>query len=308
MIDTPVKSFDGLMPFAGSDLNVREHERDLAALKAFMDAPQARAVLCHKGLVALAPDLSLISCKPKDLIGANIFDPGPVFLGTDARGPIFAFSVDMPVTVNNTTLSASDFQDLRMVGGRMTPLDMALAGRARSLFDWHYNHRFCSKCGQISQPRDGGVKRRCASANCETEHFPRVNPVAIMLVVNGDHCLLGRGHGWPEGMYSSLAGFVSPGESLEEACIREVKEEVNLDVHSPRYLFSQPWPWPSQLMMGMICYADSRDITIDKNEIDDARWFSKDTVQAVYDKQSDAFLRPARIAIAHHLLKFWLAE
>ena len=141
-----------------------------------------------------------------------------------------------------------------------------------------------------------------------TEHFPRINPVVIMMITHGDDCLLGAGHNYPEGAVSTLAGFISPGETPEEAVIREVKEEVGIDVGPPTYIFSQPWPYPGQLMMGFSCEAQSREITIDPVELREAHWFSKDIVRAVFTKESDAFLRPPRFTIAHHLLKRWLSE
>jgi len=129
-----------------------------------------------------------------------------------------------------------------------------------------------------------------------------------MLVINGDDCLLGRGHNWPEGAYSALAGFVSPGETLEEGCAREIMEEVGVKIKNPRYIFSQPWPFPSQLMMGLICETDERELTIDKNEIEEAKWFSREEVEAVFAKRSEVFRRPPRFTIAHHLLQHWLKE
>jgi len=129
-----------------------------------------------------------------------------------------------------------------------------------------------------------------------------------MLILRGDNCLLGRSEGWPEGAYSTLAGFVSPGESIEEACIRESKEEVNVDVRNVEYVFSQPWPFPSQLMIGLTCETDDEAFTVNPNELEKAQWFTKDEVKAVFAKESQVFLRPPRFTIAHHLLKRWISE
>lgn len=290
------------MPFTGSGVDVREDDRDPDSLRAFADNQSARAIVFHKGQPALTPDMALQTFKLDALIGTNLFDPGPMFLGTDEQGPLFAFNVEDPTSV----ATEEAFQPLRMVGGRLPAKDLAIAGRARSLFDWHHNHLFCAKCGTPSAPAESGMKRVCPS--CKAEHFPRVNPVAIMLIIYEDACLLGRGHGWPDGYYSALAGFVSPGESLEEACIREVKEEVDVDVRNVEYVFSQPWPFPSQLMMGLICYADNRKFTVNPKEIEAAKWVSKDEVRAVFNKTGDAFMRPPRVTIAHQLLKHWIAE
>ena len=288
------------MPFAGGLLDHVETQRSPTELQAFVAQPNARCICFHNGSPALRREGGLKRIHPSELIGRNLIDPGPIFLGLEGDAPIFAASVQNPTDVTVADL----FQDLRSATRMLNPEEMAVAGRAKSLLDWHINHRFCSKCGQVSQPEDGGLKRKCPS--CETEHFPRVNPVVIMLILSGDKVLLGRGAGWPEGAMSALAGFISPGESMEEAVARETFEEVGLKIRNPRYIFSQPWPWPSQLMMGVICDAESEVIKINEAELEDAKWFTKDDVQAVYDKTGDAFLRLPRFTIAHHLLRHWL--
>jgi len=289
-----------IMPFAGGTLDHVETQRSPAELQTFVADPKARSICFHKGSPALRREGGLKRIHPSELIGRNLIDPGPIFLGLEDGAPIFAASLQNPTDVTLEEL----FQDLRSAARMLSPEDMALAGRAKSLLDWHFNHRFCAKCGQVSQPEEGGIKRKCPS--CETEHFPRVNPVVIMLILSGDKVLLGRGAGWPEGAMSALAGFISPGESMEEAVTRETFEEVGIKIKNPRYIFSQPWPWPSQLMMGVVCEADSEELTINKSELEDAKWFTKDEVQAVYNKTGDAFLRLPRFTIAHHLLRHWL--
>ena len=292
---------DFKMPFADSGLDAREDARDPKSVETFLKDKTARATIFYQGKPALNDDFSLLYVKPQALKGANVFDPGPLFLGTDATGPVFAFSIEAPIDI----APEEAFHPLRMVGGKMPHADLGIAGRARSLLDWHRTHIFCAACGEKTYPQDSGLKRACGS--CSTEHFPRVNPVVIMLVLDGENCLLGRGPGWPEGYYSALAGFVSPGESIEEACIREVNEEVGVHVRDVEYVFSQPWPFPSQLMMGLICHADDQKLTINKDEIEDAKWVTKDEVRAVFNKASDSFVRPPRVTIAHQLLKHWLA-
>lgn len=288
------------MPFAGTDIDACEHERDAETLASHLKDPTSRALLLDSGKLALEADGTLKFVHPKDLVGQNIADPGPLYLGKVNGAPLFAFSI---AALNDLTPPQS-FQDMRAIATRLRPDELALAGRAKSLLDWHNTHVFCSNCGKKSAPHQGGMTRRCGA--CETDHFPRVNPVTIMLVINGDKCLLGRGHGWPDGAFSALAGFISQGETIEEGCAREVFEEVGLKVTNPRYVFSQPWPFPSQLMIGMICETDETELTIDAKEIDDAQWFSKETVKAVFAKQSDAFMRLPRFTIAHHLLRHWI--
>ena len=291
-----------IMPFAGGTLDHAETRRSADELQAFVAQPNARCICFHKGAPALRREGGLKRIHPSELIGRNLIDPGPIFLGLEGDVPFFAASVQNPTDITDEDL----FIELRTATRMLNPQEMALAGRAKSLLDWHFNHRYCSKCGQISQPKEGGIKRKCPS--CETEHFPRVNPVVIMLILSGDKVLLGRGAGWPEGAMSALAGFISPGESMEEAVARETFEEVGLLIKNPRYIFSQPWPWPSQLMMGVICEAKSEDLNINNAELEDAQWFTKDEVQAVYNKTGEAFLRLPRFTIAHHLLRYWLED
>jgi len=181
-----------------------------------------------------------------------------------------------------------------------------LAGRARSIFDWHRTHPFCAQCGAGTTSAEGGAKRVCGS--CETEHFPRVNPVVIFLIEHEDSVLLGRGNGWPPGYYSALAGFVSPGETIEEAASREGMEEVGARLSDHRYMFCQPWPFPSQLMIGLISQAADKTVRVDEKELEAANWFTRAEVQAVFDGTGEAFMRPMRSTIAHQLLRAWLSD
>jgi len=289
-----------IMPFGGGNIEGCEHERDQEHLQSFINDPNAKALLLDQGRPALNPKGGLKWVKPTDLIGQNIADPGPLFLGKQDGTPVFAFSIE----TENAITEAESFQDMRTVASQLSPVELALAGQAKSLMDWHPDPRFCAKCGAGSRRDRGGTTRKCDS--CGADHFPRVNPVTIMLVINGDDCLLGRGHNWPDGAYSALAGFISPGETVEEGCAREIYEEVGLTIKNPRYIFSQPWPFPSQLMMGLICETNERELTIDKNEIQDAKWFSREEVEAVFAKRSEVFRRPPRFTIAHQLLRYWL--
>lgn len=291
-----------IMPFAGSSLDFMEIGRTPEQIKSYLEDPRAKAFIFVKGRPALTEDFSPITPHPNAVMKENSFDPGALFLGLREGAPIFAFNL----AEDNQAAPPESFQDMRFIASRMNPDDLATIGRARSFLDWHYNHNFCAKCGHKTDAQLSGLHRKCPS--CETEHYPRVNPVVIMMVTHGDHCLLGAGHNFPEGALSALAGFVSPGETPEEAVLREVEEEVGLKVKTPRYVFSQPWPFPSQLMMGFTCEALNRDITVNKDELREAKWVSKETVRAVFGKTSDAFSRPPRFTIAHHLLRHWLSE
>lgn len=187
----------------------------------------------------------------------------------------------------------------------LAPDQIALYGGARSLIDWHARHGFCAKCGGPTTVGKGGWQRNCSA--CGAEHFPRTDPVVIMLAESGDDVLVGRQPMFPKGSYSALAGFVEPGESLEEAVARELFEEAGIRVSSVRYVASQPWPFPSSLMVGCIAVADGREITLDTNELEDAKWVSRAQVRAALDGELAAgFTVPPAMAIAHTLLTRWI--
>jgi NAD+ diphosphatase len=184
--------------------------------------------------------------------------------------------------------------------------DLALFGAARSVLDWHARHRFCARCGKPTAPAKGGWQRDCGE--CGAQHFPRVDPVAIMLVECEGRVLLGRQSRFPPNSFSALAGFVEPGETIEEAVVREVFEEAGVRVRDVQYVASQPWPFPSQLMIGCLGFADSLELAIDHTEIDEARWFTRAEVAEAMAKghESASFLPPPPQAIAYHLLRRWL--
>ena len=222
-----------------------------------------------------------------------------VFLGLDEAGtPHFA------ANLKPEAAAAGEVWDARAAAMKMKDARMAVLGQARSLLAWHSTHRFCSKCGQPSVIDKGGYGRNCTAEACRAEHFPRVDPVVIMLAVDGDSCLVGRQPHFGPGMYSALAGFAEPGESLEEAVRREVWEEAGIRTGRVRYVASQPWPFPNNLMIGCFAEALSRDIRIDETELEDARWFTRDEVRAALAGEGP-FGCPPRIAIARHLLETW---
>jgi NAD+ diphosphatase len=192
--------------------------------------------------------------------------------------------------------------------GRLPPAELALYGGARSLADWHARHRFCAKCGAPTTLAKGGWQRDCPA--CAAQHFPRTDPVAIMLVEHDGDLLLGRSTRFPPRSYSALAGFVEPGESVEEAVAREVLEEAGVRVHSVRYIASQPWPFPSQLMLGCHSLAEGRDLAVDYTELEDARWFTRAEVAEALALGADSpgLLAPPKYAIAHSLLEWWLEQ
>lgn len=197
------------------------------------------------------------------------------------------------------------FAEMRGVMTRLDPVDAAMASTARALLNWHGSHRFCSACGQPSGMIQGGWQRKCPS--CRASHFPRTDPVVIMLVLNGNRALMGRSPGWPEGMYSALAGFVEPGETPEAAVRREVFEETGIRVRDPRYVAAQPWAFPNSLMLGYVALADESEIRLD-NELDDALWISREDMVSVMAGTHPRVRRPRPGAIAHELVSRWLAD
>ena len=198
--------------------------------------------------------------------------------------------------------------DLRAlaVQGLLPPDELAILAQARSFLLWHQRHRFCAQCGAATQVSDHGCKRHCLA--CDAEHFPRTDPVVILTVTHGDKLLLGRGLNFPEGLYSALAGFMEPGETIEEAAARELWEETGIEAQDLRYVASQPWPFPSSLMIGLIGTARTADIRIDPTEIADARWFSKAEAEALLaGTHPENLVAPKPYAIAYHLVRAALA-
>ena len=191
----------------------------------------------------------------------------------------------------------------------LEPGDLALYGGARSIVDWHARHRFCAQCGGPTVMAKGGWQRSCDKdqGGCGAQHFPRTDPVTIMLAEYDGKLMLGRGKGWPEGSFSALAGFVEPGETIEEAVAREVFEESGVRVRDVSYIASQPWPFPSQLMIGCHSHADDDALTIDETEMAEIKWFTREEVTA--SLQGDGpFRAPPRYAIAHTLMTWWLEQ
>jgi NAD+ diphosphatase len=198
------------------------------------------------------------------------------------------------------------FVDLRGVALQLPAADAGILATAKAMFEWRRKHRHCANCGEPSLPADGGWKRICPA--CNAEHFPRTDPVVIMLPVRGESCLMGRQAAWPKGMYSALAGFVEPGESIEEACARELFEEAALRTLSVRYHSTQPWPYPSSLMIGLIAEVENEDASPDQTELEEVRWFTREEAKSLLAGEFKDVWAPPPLAIAHHLLKAWASE
>lgn len=228
-----------------------------------------------------------------------------VFIGLKDGAPIFA-----RVGAHGDARHALDQAEARALIMSLEERDLAIYAGARSLVDWHARHRFCPNCGKSTRIAKGGWERDCDkdSGGCGAPHFPRTDPVAIMLVEHDGDLLLGRNTRFPPRSYSALAGFIEPGESLEEAVSRETLEEAGVEVRDVSYVASQPWPFPSQLMIGCHGFATSRVLTIDKTELDDARWFTRAQVAESLERgrEAESFVPPPHQAIAYTLLAWWL--
>jgi len=205
---------------------------------------------------------------------------------------------------------AGKFIDVRSIAPTLPVGQSGILAQARSLLDWHARHGFCAQCGTPTVMREGGITRQCSNEACKAQHFPRTDPVVIMLVLHGDNCLFGRQATFPPGVYSALAGFVDQGESIEEAVRREVTEEVGIECGAVRYIASQPWPFPSSLMIGCQAEALTEEITIDPQEIDDAQWFHRDQVREMVAKAggTEGLRMPLSMSLAYQLAVRWLDE
>ena len=232
-----------------------------------------------------------------------------LFLGLWKGAPVFAVEVEGSVDPTAGPLrGVGVFHEMREAAALLSGPDAAMAGTAKSLFDWRRRHGFCAACGTLSEDACGGWKRVCPA--CATEHFPRVDPVTIMLPIyrGGDEprCLLGRQASWPEGRMSALAGFLEPGETIEEACAREIEEEAGLTVTAVRSHSSQPWPFPSQLMIGLIAEVDSEDAAPDQTELEAVAWLTRDEARACLAGMHPTIKAPPGIAIARTLMQAWV--
>lgn len=263
-------------------------------LKPFVAPPEA------PGAVWLSPDVAL----PLAAGGTE-----PIFLGIAEGVAHFALDVSGEANAEARTALAGrgNFVDLRAAAGELPAGDAAVLAQAKSLVGWHASHRFCPACGAPTEAGEAGYLRQCTRDSCRTQHFPRTDPVVIMMVVRGDRCLLGRQPRFPPEMFSALAGFVEPGESVEEAVRREVREEAGIEVGEVRYHSSQPWPFPSSLMLGCFARALTEEIRICPVELEEARWVPREDLRVVLQGARDRGLRaPAPLAIAHQLMKAWV--
>jgi NAD+ diphosphatase len=232
-----------------------------------------------------------------------------VFLGLNGDAGLFGVALDPDTTKALKGRDDLVVTDLRSIAvqGLLAPDHLAPLAEAKALLAWHARHRFCSNCGARTNMVQAGWKRECPS--CKVEHFPRTDPVVIMLAIDGDRCLLGRAGRFVTNMWSCLAGFIEPGESIEEAARRETLEEAGIVCGEVRYFRSQPWPFPMSLMIGCHARATTSEITVDRTELEDARWFTREETALMFMGQHPEKISiPPPIAIAHHIIRAWVEE
>jgi NAD+ diphosphatase len=310
--------------FGGAPLDrVSERRDDDATVAALRARPDAKAVLIARDMPILprgeAPSAPFFPLAEVERLGGARIE---ALLGIEAAGaPVFAALLP-DGAVEEIADHSDGFLDRRQlvipgrddlalidlrsiaVQGLVGAEALAVLGQAKAILSWHARHGFCANCGAATRPAAAGWRRECDV--CKAQHFPRTDPVVIMLALEGERCLLGRQSRWPKGMYSCLAGFVEPGEAIEEAVRREIREESGIACGEIAYLASQPWPFPSSLMIGCFARALSRDIVVDGEELEDARWFTRDEVMAMFDKRHpEGLTTPMPMAIAHHILRVW---
>lgn len=276
-----------MIPFTNTPVDrAAEKRKDSSWLQARLADPATIVIALHEGRPILR-DGTLAHLSPN---GSELF------LGVDENDvAYFAIETD-----------AEAGEDFRAVILTLPEREAALAATARSLFEWHRRHPFCSVCGQASSVAAAGWQRVCPS--CKAEHFPRVDPVVIMLPIFNDRCLLGRQFAWPPGRMSALAGFLEPGETIEEACAREVLEEAGLVTTRVTYFGSQPWPFPSSLMIGLFAEVSNDRAVPDGTELEEVRWLTRAEARAVLDGSHPEVLAPSPLGISRHLIVAWANE
>lgn len=312
--------------FGGSGLDrAAEVRGDDATLEQAISKGQAQTILIWRGKPLITTD------EPGALVRLNMDHPvlaetktPAILLGREDDGRlIFAHDISawVPEGLDDSQLDqfldpseqhhpalpdTQCFAELRRIMTHLTARDAELAATAKAIFSWHLSHRFCARCGHESEMIASGWQRSCPS--CQGQHFPRTDPVVIMLITKGNSVLLGRSPGWPDGMYSLLAGFIEPGETMEAAVRREVMEEAGIAVGQVSYLASQPWAFPSSLMFGCHGEALETEITLDPVELEDALWVTREELMQAMAGQHPVLLPARKGAIAHFLLHNWLAD
>jgi NAD+ diphosphatase len=285
--------------------HLRNNEPKMLALEG---KPDTRAYVVHRDSLVVNKEngssRALLTIDEALKYGAN---PGTIFLGLRDGAAVFGMGISAPAIENLVGREDVAVAELRgmVMQGVVPPDQLSAIAVAKSLVNWHQRHGYCANCGTRTGMTEAGWKRECP--NCKAEHFPRTDPVVIMLVTAGEKCLMGRQKHFAPGMYSCLAGFVEAAETIEDAVRREILEESGIRCTDVNYYMTQPWPYPSSLMIGCTARATSEDIVVDHSELEDARWFDRDEAALMLKRQHpDGLAGPHPFAIAHHLLGRWV--
>jgi len=285
--------------FAGAFVDRSGHKRkDSSWLEATEVCTDARFVPVWHDKCLTRDDPPRIALLTRAAVGDLPAGSGAIFLGVFNDKPSFAIALDDDC--ESPLQDAGQFHDLRYLGSALPADEANLAAHAMALITWHRLQNFCGICGATTRAESGGNTRVCSDDTCATRIFPRVDPAIIVLVTKDDKCLLGRQSSWPENRYSTIAGFVEPGESLEDAVRREVREETDIEVGGVEYDSSQPWPFPASLMLGFTASAETSEIHLNDGELEDAQWFSRKELKSGFPKL------PYRVSIARRLVDNWL--
>jgi NAD+ diphosphatase len=303
----PLTSF--MNTFSGNPLNrASDRRKDDAWLAEQLHAPESLGFALWNGkpfVEKTADGGTQIAYLPAKMIDELAGGPERLlFMGLWKDTAIFA--VDLEGTsdpADGPLAGLGRFEEMRGLAMRLPATEAAICGTDKGMFEWRRKHKHCSVCGEPSEPAEGGWKRQCPA--CKSEHFPRTDPVVIMLAVHEDRCMLGRQEMWPKGMFSALAGFLEPGESIEEACARELEEEAGLKTVSVAYHSTQPWPFPNSLMIGLIAQVESDDAAPDQTELSEVKWFTKAEARDLLAGRIEGLGAPGGMAIAHQLIKAW---
>jgi NAD+ diphosphatase len=290
--------------FTRSPLDRAGHFRkDEAWLKTAMESDQTSLLVLNKGRPFLSEDnggLAVRWLAPQVYAQLGDRELPLLFLGVDEnQAPHFACEIADAEALGDIGI----FEELRPAAARLAGDKLAIIGAARAVFEWHGRNRFCANCGTPSRVVEAGWVRKCDA--CNAEHYPRVDPVCIMTPTLGDRCFLGRQKAWPKGMHSALAGFIEPGEAIEEAVARETLEEAGLRVRHVEMHSTQPWPFPHSLMIGVLCEVEDDHDKVDTTELESGRWFTREEAKLLIAGKHPECWAPPPFAIAHQLLKTW---
>lgn len=294
--------------FSHNPLNrYSEMRPDAAHMQQLWQRQEARVLVVHDTLSLLreqgtGKQAATLTCREAEVLAAKA--EVLVYLGSDNEVPYFALGLEgMQEQLPDLLGEGYILADLRVSAQELPQPDGALLAYARGMIHWNLRHRFCPNCGSATRGTHAGHVRECTNESCGQHHFPRTDTAIIVIISEGDACLLGRQATWPTGMYATIAGFLEPGETLEQAVAREAKEETGVALQTITYHSSQPWPFPSSVMVGFSAIAGSRDLYMENDELEDARWFTRSEI-AVGLREGSLRL-PPRISISYRLIRDW---